>query len=174
MARLHSCGEYPFLSNATVQKFAGKATARMGETKLRKLLETRLQALGYASMASLPATELQDLTQLGSGTVLMAEAVGLTRGEAIRAINQPNVHRIAKQLVAKGFNPEFPLTVGVLPMKNSSEKEVRVVENMFSGHSDLRASRSNKSKQAPRLATAINTWHRVHCYIVSFGCSSIF
>eukprot|EP00904_Undaria_pinnatifida_P012475 jgi/Undpi1/8358/HiC_scaffold_25.g10826.m1 len=123
MARLHSCGEYPFLSNATVQKFAGKATARMGETKLRKLLETRLQALGYASMASLPATELQDLTQLGSGTVLMTEAVGLTRGEAIRAINQPNVHRIAKQLVAKGFNPEFPLTVGVLPMKNSSEKE---------------------------------------------------
>lgn len=124
MARPHSCGEYPFISNATVQRFAGKSVARMGETKLRKMLETRLLSGGHKSMGSVPVAELEELTLLGSGTLPKDEAVGLTGGEAIRAINQPNVHHIAKQLVAKGFNPDFPLTVGILPVKNSSEKEV--------------------------------------------------
>lgn len=75
-------------------------------------------------MGSVPVADLEELTLLGSGILPKDEVVGLTGGEAIRPINEPNVHHIAKQLVANGFNPDFPLTVGVLPVKNSSEKEV--------------------------------------------------
>lgn len=127
MALTQTDREYPTTSNKTVQNFAGKAVAKMNSPSLKKMLDNKISAKKHASIDHLSLADMQKITLLGTDELPIEEAFGLFGGEAIRAVNKANVENVAKILVKRGYVNTFPLTVGVVPIQGSSQKEVRIV-----------------------------------------------
>lgn len=159
MAATRNDNDYPTISNKTVQKFAGKTIAKMNIANLTKWLENRVRAGGLSRMQDASLAELQELSLLGSDNKLpIEEAIGLFRGEAIRGVNKPNVDNVAKLLVSKGYNPNYPITIGVLPISGGNNKEVRVcvLSGLF-----YCSTRTNCGYLPYRWARRSSSWY--HC-----------
>lgn len=121
------------LSSATVQRIAGKVFVKLLGSGLetKKFLEPRLKKAGYATLDGIPASELQEISRVGTGKLTKDEYNSLSGSvSSVRDVSRKNVVKLAKSFIEKGFNQGFPLTVGILPV-HEPRKEVSLVDCLF-------------------------------------------
>lgn len=113
---------YPTFSFQDVKEtIPGIDVKSLTDTALKKLIKSRLGGRDYNA---LPASELAEMTRLGSGEMAIKLVAKLLDSELIRPVNENTVNHIGRLLVDNGFDRTSPL---IISLRNDGRSRVRAI-----------------------------------------------
>ena len=119
--------QFPTLEHQVVKKLATSSTCKITAPKFDKLMDARLKARGKTTTRGLAAADEREVRQISKGLMSLSQLAPLQASKGCRRLNDANVRVIANLLAENGYDKDFPLKVGLIPVDddNPSGRKVR-------------------------------------------------